>query len=589
MEFATDKDNNRFRWDGNDWVKAEFAYDQNNQEFVWDGADWSQVNTASKDFADEKYGEQQAPAPAMEGQEQNRFGDFVDQTQAAFAESFGADAAAARILTGSETAGAIEDSLYEYGEEQRSSLSSNAREAQGKTWLSDKEGETFGDAWGDVDSWISLGASGAGSLGSLIAGGGVLKAAASIGLRGLGKTIVKNSATDKRVNMGIYGTLEAGMVGGSAGRAVEEEILRMPNEVLVESEGFQDAFQELISEGYSESESADQARKIFARSTAQMTVAGGGAAGLVLGTVAGKYLDDALKGRMSGGLAGLPKNVAIQTGVQGGTEAAQGGSQQFVENLGVQQADSSQELSEGVAEAAVAEGLAGGMMGAPVGAIGSYSSPVDLTKTPDADPFADVDLTQETGVETESEVVQEDPVATEEEIVPPEMPPEVTQEEQLENLIPVAGNKMSRGDRQQLEREREELAAARNGVEVTPEPVTPQKDVPARRAKQQAQQEAESIAQQEREMYQERIDRIDQTLAQDDEARAAFGDISRVEQGLEPQSDQQFKPLKDINIKQQFQVEDSGETVEVSERADRLFSKIDKRRGVLTKLLECVG
>jgi hypothetical protein len=51
----------------------------------------------------------------------------------------------------------------------------------------------------------------------------------------------------------------------------------------------------------------------------------------------------------------------------------------------------------------------------------------------------------------------------------------------------------------------------------------------------------------------------------------------------------EFKPLKDINITQQFNLEDSGETVEVSERADRLFSKIDKRRNVLTKLLECVG
>lgn len=585
MEFATDKDNNRFRWDGNDWVKAEFAYDQNNNEFAWDGADWAQVNTEAQDFADEKYGQQQPSAP-LDGQEQNRFGDFVDQTQAAFAESFGADAAAARILTGSETAGAIEDSLYEYGEEQRSTLSSNAREAQGKTWLSENEGETFGDAWGDVDSWISLGASGAGSLGSLIAGGGVIKAAASIGLRGLGKTIVKNSATDKRVNMGIYGTLEAGMVGGSAGRAVEEEILRMPNEILVESEGFQDVFQELIEEGYSESEAADQGKKIFARSTAQMAVVGGGAAGLVLGTVAGKYLDDAISGRMAGGMAGLPKNVALQTGVQGGTEAAQGGSQKFVENFGVQQADSSQELSEGVAEAAVAEGLAGGMMGAPVGAIGSLSSPVDLTQTPDTDPFSDVEI-PDLGL-----VVDEfgNPVEPEGLLPAPEVEPE-----QVEPDFVVTPSGMAAESQADIDQGQERMRAeAESEVPLIETTYQPDPDMVVN-----SQGEAMTPDQQTQvdlgfRPNQLAIENKNVIYGEGPVRDPARNDALEEEfpQGYNVdtyEGDAEFKALKDINIKQQFQIEDSGEVVEVSERADRLFSKIDKRRGVLTKLLECVG
>jgi hypothetical protein len=585
VDFATDKDNNRFRWDGNDWVKAEFAYDQNNQEFVWDGADWSQVNTEAQDFADEKYGEQQAPAP-LEGQQQNGFGDFIDQTKAAFVESYGADAAAVRILTGSETAGAVEDYLYDVGEEARSTLSADAREAQGKTWLSDKEGETFGEAWGDIDSWISLGASGAGSLGALIAGGGIVKAAASIGLRGLGKKIVKDSATDRNLTIGTYGALEGGMVGGSAGRAVEEEILRMPNEVLVESEGFQDVFQELINEGYSESEAADQGKKIFARSTAQMVVVGGGTAGIVLGTVAGKYLDDALRGQMSGGLAGLPKNVAIQTGVQGGTEAAQGGSQKFAENLGIQQADSSQDLMEGVAEAAVAEGLAGGLMGAPVGALGSLNSPVDLTVQPDPDPFSDVEI-PDVGL-----VVDEfgNPVEPAGELPAPEVEPEVVEPDFVVTPSGMAAESQTDIDQGQ-ERMRAEAESDVPLIETTYQPdpdmvVNSQGEVmtPAEQTQVDLGMTPNQLAiENQNIIYGEGPVR---DPARNDALEEEFPqgyNVETYEGGAE------FKPLKDINITQQFNLEDSGETVEVSERADRLFSKIDKRRNVLTKLLECVG
>ena len=517
------------------------------------------------------------PPPMEEQAQQGRFGDFVDQTQRAFLDSFASDAQAIDYLADSETAGRAADYLYEKGEQAASTLSDQAIEGASKKWVNDDG--SLGDAWGDVDSWIGLAASGAGSLGAVIAGGGLTKAAVTIGVRGMAKkmgkdVLEKGSKGDKVVGALAYGSQEGLMMGGSAGKAVEEEILAMPVELLVEAPAFQGAFEEMLNAGMSETEAAQAAKETVARSAAVSATKGAGAVGVMLGTVAGKFIDDALSKRIAGGAA---KGAGVGALVEGGTEAAQGGSQQAIQNLNIATVDPNQEIMEGVANAAVSEGLAGGMAGGVLGA-GSGA----LTSAP-------VDLTQETGVETESEVVQEDPVATEEEIVPPEMPPEVTQEEQLENLIPVAGNKMSRGDRQQLEREREELAAARNRVEATPEPVTPQKDVPARRAKQQAQQEAESIAQQEREMYQERIDRIDQTLSQDDEARAAFGDISRIEQGLDPQSDQQFKPLQDIEIKQVFNVEETGEQVEISERADRLFSRIDKRRNVLTKLLECVG
>ena len=88
MSFAYDKDNNRYRWDGNDWVKAELAYEEDGKEWAWTGERWTRENM-----------------PPRPGTDQSRLGDFADQVQGAFIGSFEADAKAVELLTGSEGAG----------------------------------------------------------------------------------------------------------------------------------------------------------------------------------------------------------------------------------------------------------------------------------------------------------------------------------------------------------------------------------------------------------------------------------------------------------------------------------------------------
>ena len=611
MEFATDKDNNRFRYDGNQWVKAEFAYDESDNEFSWDGNDWAKVNTEAQDFADKKYGSPSETPLPKEGEQQGGLGDFVDQTKAAFFESYGADAAAVRIVTGNETiAGAAEDYFYDAGDEARKTLSNDSIDAQSKSWLSDKEGEVFGEAWGDIDSWISGSASAAGSLGAIIAGGALTKGLAKVALRGIGKGMVRGSLADRRTGAAIYGGLEGGMVGGSAGRAVEEAILRMPDEVIREAPAFQDAYAELISEGYSRSEALDQGRMVFARSTAAMATVGGAAFGVATGVIAGKYINDAIGGYLEGT---AKQKIAKGVAVEGGTESLQGGGQQFIENAGIRRADESQELLEGVAEAGVAEGLFGGLAGGAIGAGSAYkyegdsSTPQDLTDTT----FGDVSIPEGyspiQGPQLLPEPAGYADVRREREAEPygppqPEAPPEpdfvvtpsgmaadsqqsVDEAYDLtrsnrpaienQNIIYGEGPTREQPRNDGMEEEfpqgynvnRDEVMTLQQPEVVPDEPAAPQ----------QLAIENQNI------IYGEGPTREQpRNNAMEEEFPQGYN-VDTYEGGKE------FKPLKDITIKQQFTLEDTGEQVEVSERADRLFSKIDKRRNALTLLLECVG
>lgn len=596
MEFATDKDNNRYRWDGNDWIPAEFAYDDQGNEFAWDGNDWVNANTVSQDKLADKY-EFDTPQQ-RQGQEQNRFGDFVDQAQAAFAESYGADAAAVRILTGSETAGDIEDSMYQYGAEQRANLSSNAREAAGKTWISEDGG--FGDAWGDVDSWISLGASGAGSLAAVIAGGGIGKAALSIGLRGVGKAITKDSVADRATSIGAYGLVEAGMVGGSAGREVEQTILEMPVEVMVEAPAFQSAFQEYLDEGYSEAQAADAARAAFALSTAKMATAGGGAFGLATGSIAGKYIDDAFRGALTGGVL---KQAGVGALVEGGTEGVQGGGQAFIENLAISRADESQDLTEGVAEAAVSEALGGAGPGAVLGGIGGLrGEPTDLTKEPDPEPtpedqpdtsFADVDI--ERAEEIASGMMPE--LSDSQEVG--RAGPNFTMGDgfTMSDVPPEVAPGVDVGEPNQLDQSSSRMIEDKNIIYgQAPETTPPRNDAlegefPQGYNVEQAErdQATDFIVDEEgnTEYTRQRGVLVPEPQGPDFVGQEDAPPMTPAE-ALDKR-DSEFKPLEDIEVKQFFNVEETGEMVEVSERADRLFSRIDKRRNVLTKLLECVG
>ena len=101
-------------------------------------------------------------------------------------------------------------------------------------------------------------------------------------------------------------------------------------------------------------------------------------------------------------------------------------------------------------------------------------------------------------------------------------------------LTPIAGNKLTRGDRKKLLAERRELKDQLGRVEVVVE--TPQKlpGVPARKAKQQAIQQAEDLAAQQRQFIQDRIDIVSARLKADDVAKAAEANLTRLDQGIIP-------------------------------------------------------
>lgn len=101
-------------------------------------------------------------------------------------------------------------------------------------------------------------------------------------------------------------------------------------------------------------------------------------------------------------------------------------------------------------------------------------------------------------------------------------------------LTPIAGNKLTRGDRKDLLAERRALKEQINRVEVVVEAAPKIPGVPARKAKQQAIQQAEALAGQERQAIQDRLDIVNSRLKDDDVAKAAEGNLTRLEQGIVP-------------------------------------------------------
>ena len=101
-------------------------------------------------------------------------------------------------------------------------------------------------------------------------------------------------------------------------------------------------------------------------------------------------------------------------------------------------------------------------------------------------------------------------------------------------LLPLAGNKLTRGERKALLAEQRALKQRINTVEAIPETVSPIKGVSARKAKKDAAEAGESLADQERKSFQDQLSIVNQRLKADDAAKAAEANLSRVEQGVVP-------------------------------------------------------
>jgi len=111
-------------------------------------------------------------------------------------------------------------------------------------------------------------------------------------------------------------------------------------------------------------------------------------------------------------------------------------------------------------------------------------------------------------------------------------------------LLGVAGNKLKRGELKKLLSEQEQLRQKLNAVEVDVEAVPKAKDLPAREAKKQAIRAAEDLAEQERQIFRDRLSIIDNRLSANDMATGAEGNLSRLEQGIIP--DEYKQRLDDV-------------------------------------------
>ena len=101
-------------------------------------------------------------------------------------------------------------------------------------------------------------------------------------------------------------------------------------------------------------------------------------------------------------------------------------------------------------------------------------------------------------------------------------------------LTPVAGNKLTRGERKELLAQRRALKEQMNKVEAVVEAAPKIPGVPARKAKQQAVEQAEALAAQERQAIQDQLNIVNTRLKDDDVAKAAEGNLTRLEQGIVP-------------------------------------------------------
>jgi len=111
-------------------------------------------------------------------------------------------------------------------------------------------------------------------------------------------------------------------------------------------------------------------------------------------------------------------------------------------------------------------------------------------------------------------------------------------------LLGVAGNKLKRGEIKKLLSEQKELREKLNAVKVDVEAAPKAKDVPAREAKKLAIRAAEDLAEQERQIFRDRLSIIDNRLSANDMATKAEGNLSRLEQGIIP--DEYKQRLDDV-------------------------------------------
>ena len=135
-------------------------------------------------------------------------------------------------------------------------------------------------------------------------------------------------------------------------------------------------------------------------------------------------------------------------------------------------------------------------------------------------------------------------------------------------LLPIAGNKMTRGERKSLLAEQKALRERINSVETIVEDIPLVKGTSARKAKQESRKAAETAADQERQIFKDQLEIVNQRLKTDDAAKTAEDNLSRLDQGVVPeQYRSRLNTILKENERQEVAIAGPGQTPSLQQQA----------------------
>ncbi|MEJ6520340.1 LPD5 domain-containing protein [Shewanella bicestrii] len=312
-------------------------------------------------------------------QEQGRFGDVVDSFQAGAASGLGG-------IFDFIGADGIAKSLYGIANDQYSQMSSRGQDAMGKQMFqTNAQGETeLGEGMTDLDTWLLQMAN--------VAGQFVPTAVPGAGAAGLATKALSLGSKGAKVAQAVG----MGATGGSAatGQAMDQarqEVLKMPDQVLADSDLFKQTFLNIDAQSpeLDDVSKFNQAKLQLAEQVASEVRSDPKA---LLANFAASAIGDPIIGRALTGVR-LAKSGALRSALAGGitegaTEATQAGVSQYAVDNVLSQIDQRDPMA-GVKLAALNEGIIGAGFGAGAGGIGGIANRNVVDREPAKNPAAD--------------------------------------------------------------------------------------------------------------------------------------------------------------------------------------------------------
>lgn len=256
-------------------------------------------------------------------------------------------------------------------------MSPEMRAASEKEWISSRADETFGSAWSDPHAyWSGVVNSLPATIATMGPAGWSAKLAAGIGYKaaiakaaalGVPAQAAIQAAEKTAVKAATYTAMATGgageglIGGGMQGQQVEEQIMKLPDNMLMQAEPYRKALAIARSKGMNEQAAKDYAKKAVATDASVQTAWRVGLATAMLGIGFDGYVGSQVAKVMNKGGSGATR---MKEGLHGAmievpTEFTQGFAEQFLGNQAVKEhANPNQDLMEGVANNAVGSAVA---------------------------------------------------------------------------------------------------------------------------------------------------------------------------------------------------------------------------------------